>query len=179
MMSKKMNVILILVLFVVLMTAAYVVYNMAGADSDGAGVRDEVAAADFTVYDQSGHEVNLSDFRGRPVVLNFWASWCGPCRSEMPAFDKAYKAYGDDVQFMMVNLTDGMRETVESAAECIDEEGFGFPVFFDTGMEASTAYDVVSIPATYLIDAKGTLVNHVIGAMDEEALMENVRGLLE
>lgn len=178
-MSKKTNVVLILVLFIILMTAAYVVYNMAGSDFDGAGVRDEGSAADFTVYDQSGREIKLSDFRGRPVVLNFWASWCGPCRSEMPAFDVAYKAYGDDVQFMMVNLTDGMRETVESAAECIDEEGFGFPVFFDTGMEASSAYDVVSIPTTYFIDAKGTLVNHVIGAMDEEALMEKVRGISE
>lgn len=178
-MSKKMSVVLILILFAVLMTAAYVVYNMAGSDSAVTGVRDEGAAADFTVYDQSEHEVRLSDFRGRPVVLNFWASWCGPCRSEMSAFDKAYKAYGDDVQFMMVNLTDGMRETVESAAECIDEEGFGFPVFFDTGMEASSAYDVVSIPATYFIDANGTLVNHVIGAMDEESLEESISVILD
>ena len=103
-MSKKMNVILILVLFVVLMTAAYVVYNMAGADSDGAGVRDEVAATDFTVYDQSGHEVKLSDFRGRPVVLNFWASWCGPCRSEMPAFDKALYASFGSFSFITLSL---------------------------------------------------------------------------
>ncbi|MGN0703658.1 MAG: TlpA family protein disulfide reductase [Lentihominibacter sp.] len=178
-MIKKINVAFIAVLFIVLMTAAYVVYNMAGADADTDSVRDDGAAADFTVEDMSGNKVKLSDFAGRPVVLNFWASWCGPCRSEMPAFDKAYKAYGDDVQFMMVNLTDGMRETAESASECVDEEGFGFPVYLDTGMEASSAYDVVSIPATYFIDADGTLVNHVIGAMDEETLMENVHELTE
>ena len=68
-------------------------------------------APDFTVYDSQGTAVRLSDYRGTPVVLNFWASWCGPCQREMPDFDAVYQQLGEEVQFLMVNVTDGSRET--------------------------------------------------------------------
>ena len=61
-------------------------------------------AFDFTVYDEEGNAVKLSDFEGKPVVLNFWASWCGPCKSEMPDFEEAYGEYGEEIQFLMVNI---------------------------------------------------------------------------
>ena len=70
---------------------------------------------DFTVVDEEGNPVSLSDFFGKPIILNFWASWCGPCKSEMPDFEEAYLEYGDVIQFLMVNCTDGSRETVEGA----------------------------------------------------------------
>ena len=73
---------------------------------------EKVAAPDFTVYDGTGTEVRLSDYVGKPIVLNFWASWCGPCQSEMPEFDAAYEELGEDIHFLMVNMTDGSRETV-------------------------------------------------------------------
>ena len=79
-----------------------------------------VKAPDFTVLDASGNEVHLSDFVGKPVVLNFWASWCPPCKSEMPDFEAVYQACGNDVQFLMVNLTDGNQETLTSAKAYID-----------------------------------------------------------
>ena len=95
----------------------------------------KVFAPDFTVYDADGNEVHLSDFRGKPVVLNFWASWCGPCKMEMPDLEKAYQEYGDQIQFMLVDLTDGSQETVEKASAFIKEQGYTFPVFYDTAME--------------------------------------------
>ncbi|MBQ4347432.1 MAG: TlpA family protein disulfide reductase, partial [Firmicutes bacterium] len=87
-------------------------------------------APDFTVYDSEGNAVMLSDFIGKPIVLNFWASWCGPCKMEMPEFNEAYAELGEDIQFLMVNVTTG-RETQESASAFIEENGYSFPVFYD------------------------------------------------
>lgn len=132
------------------------------------------AAPDLTVYTADGTAVKLSDFKGKPVVLNFWASWCGPCKSEMPAFEAAYQSMGGDVQFLMVNLTDGVSETVETASAFLAEAGYTFPVFYDTAASANTAYDVSAIPATFFIDAEGCLVDSHTGAMDAATLQSHL-----
>ncbi len=143
--------------------------------SEASGTKEEAAyAPDFTVYDQEGNAVRLSDYRGKPVVLNFWASWCGPCRSEMPDFDEAYQEMGDEIQFLMVNLTDGSRETVEGASEFVKEQGYSFPILFDSSYEASTAYQVFSIPTTIFIDAEGYGAAQASGAIDREILQEGI-----
>ena len=139
--------------------------------TDAAGGTQEeeiVPAPDFTVENADGEQVKLSDFTGRPVVLNFWASWCGPCKSEMPGFQNLYDAYGEDVAFVMVNLTDGGRETTESAMAFVEKQGYTFPVYFDVDQEAAAAYYVTSIPATYFIDSEGNLVAYGLGALQEE-----------
>ena len=129
---------------------------------------------DFTVYDVNGNEVKLSDFVGKPIVLNFFASWCGPCKSEMPDFEAAYKERGDEVQFLMINLTDGYYETVESASSFIEQSGYTFPVFYDTSSSAAIAYSVVSIPTTYFIDAEGNIVAKATGALSAKSLAEGI-----
>lgn len=136
------------------------------------------AAPDFTVYTADGQEVKLSDFAGKPVVLNFWATWCGPCRGEMPAFDGAYGELGAQVQFLMVNLTDGTRDTVESASAFVADAGYTFPVFYDTTYAGAIAYNVTAIPATYFIDAQGNLVESHVGAMNQEVLENYLQRLL-
>lgn len=128
------------------------------------------AAPDFTVYDQAGNSYRLSDFQGMPVVLNFWASWCGPCKNEMPAFQKAFEIYGQDVHFLIVNLTDGQIETVETAYSYIDGCGYTFPVYCDTSGEAAYQYGIYSIPATYFLHADGTVEGYIPGATDLETL---------
>jgi thiol-disulfide isomerase/thioredoxin len=137
-----------------------------------------VEAPDFTVYDAEGNEVRLSDFKGKPIILNFWASWCGPCKSEMPDFDEAYGKYKEDINFLMINLTDGSRETVESASEYINSEGYSFDVYFDTETEAAIKYSVFSIPTTYFIDADGMLVTYSQGAINAEALQQGIDMIL-
>ena len=144
--------------------------------SDGAGSpkvppaeRTEPKAPDFTVFDNEGNPVKLSDYLGKPVVLNFWASWCGPCQHEMPAFQQKYLELGSEVQFLMVNLTGG-RETVDSASSFISKNGYTFPVFFDTSYSASNAFSVYSIPATYFIDAEGYIVANAVGAINEDVI---------
>ena len=135
-------------------------------------------APDFTVYDMGGNPVKLSDFIGTPVVLNFWASWCGPCKAEMPDFDEACKALEGKVQFLMVNLTDGNTETVESASGFIAQAGYSFPVFYDTASQAAMAYGIQSIPCTFFIDAQGAAVAYYTGTMPKELLDKGISMIL-
>ena len=135
---------------------------------------DQPLAPDFTVYDASGNPVRLSDFRGTPVVLNFWASWCPPCKAEMPDFQKEFEAQGQNVQFLIVNMTDGERETVDTASAYIAQQGYTFPVYFDTKYAAANAYQVRSIPATYFIDAEGYVVAQASGSIDSKTLQQGI-----
>ena len=138
----------------------------------------DTSAPDFVMYDKDGDAVRLSDFEGKPVILNFWASWCGPCKSEMPELEAAYQEYGSQIHFLMVNLTDGTNETVESASSYIAGQGYNFPVYYDTGFSGATAYGVSSIPLTLFIDANGDMVAYYLGAMSEDILLSGVALLL-
>lgn len=136
-------------------------------------------APDFTMVDGEGNEVKLSDFLGKPVVLNFWASWCGPCKSEMPDFEDAFQEYGDEINFVMVNLTDGTGETLETAKAFLEEAGYSFPVYFDTQSLGAAAYGVSSIPRTYFIDADGVAVAYAAQMIDAETLAQGISMILE
>lgn len=133
----------------------------------------------FTVTDWDSNEVQLKDFKGKPVILNFWASWCPPCVGELPYFEEAYKEYGDKVQFMIVNLTDGNRETVELAKKYITDNKYTFPVYFDTKADVAFSFSVSSIPATYLVDENGNIVGHAIGAIEKKDMEDIIKILLE
>ena len=131
-------------------------------------------APDFMVVDVEGNEHKLSDFFGKPIVLNFWASWCGPCKSEMPDFDEVYAEYKEEVHFLMVNLTDGHQETIQSAKQFIEEQGYSFPVYYDTKSEAMMAYYAYSIPMTFFIDAEGKMVAYAQSAISKEVLLQGI-----
>ncbi len=136
-------------------------------------------APDFTVYDLEGNAHALSDFRGKPVIVNFWASWCGPCKSEMPDFEEKFLEYGEEIHFLMVNLTDGSQETVDSAYSFVAGQGYTFPVYYDTALSGAVAYAVSAVPATYFIDENGALVAYGKGAMDAATLQKGIDMLLK
>lgn len=131
-------------------------------------------APDFTVYDLDGNAHKLSDFQGKPVLLNFWASWCGPCQMEMPDFQDYYEKFGEQVHFVIVNLTDGQQETVESASAFIEEKGYTFPVYYDTDIDAAAKYGVSAVPVSYFINAEGRFVAWAQGAMDADMLQQGM-----
>ena len=131
-------------------------------------------APNFTVYDLEGNQVNLTDFFGKPIIVNFWASWCGPCKMEMPDFNEAYAAYKNEIEFLMVNMTDGSRETIEKASSFIAESGYTFPVYYDTEYSAAITYSVSSLPTSYFINANGELVTYARGAIDAATLEKGI-----
>lgn len=196
-MSKRKNIIILVLVFVLLIGGASVLYTQLSKDdapdglliqgdqeknvhenqNDKSGTDDTnrqlMKAPDFTVYDGSGNKVNLSDYVGKPIVLNFWASWCGPCQSEMPDFHEKYLELGDEIHFLMVNMTGG-RETLGSAKAFISEKGYTFPVLYDTDSDAATTYNVYSLPTTYFIDAEGYLVAQATGAISADSLQKGI-----
>jgi thiol-disulfide isomerase/thioredoxin len=131
---------------------------------------NRIAAPDFNVLDSEGNSVSLSSLFGKTIVLNFWASWCPPCKAEMPDFNKVYQEMKDDVVFVMVDMIDGQIETLKSGKAFIEKQGYVFPVYYDTNQEAAIAYGISSIPTTVIIDANGMAVFGFQGTVSEQTL---------
>jgi len=133
-------------------------------------------AADFILKDLNGNSVSLSDYSGKIVVLNFWASWCPPCRQEMPDLDEFDRELrmGDDVVFFAINLTDGQRETAADVRQFINDNGYGFTVLLDEQGLLADRYNINSIPQTFVLDRNGNTSASIIGATTKEAILAKV-----
>lgn len=190
-MNSKTKTVLGILLFVVFIGAAAFAYNILSdrftpkkdwplvTDTTQQNTVEKTPAPDFTVIDSEGNEVKLSDFFGKPIVLNFWASWCPPCKAEMPHFEKIYPDVKVDIVFLMVDLVDGQRETLDTGKKFIADTGYTFPVYFDTKQEAAYAYGITSIPSTFLIDKDGNIVKWYQGGIDEETLLAGIELIKE
>ena len=121
---------------------------------------------DIKIFDRNGNEVLLSDFEGKPVILNFWATWCGYCIQEMPDFEDAYKKYGSEIEFLMINTDDG----IEKGESFIAGKGYSFPTCYDLEYNAAITYGVSGIPRTIAIDKDGNIRYNRSGMLTAEGL---------
>ena len=132
---------------------------------------DDIKALDFTLYDQYGKEHKLSDYRGKTIFLNFWATWCPPCRAEMPHIEELYKEYKENSEDVIIlgvaspNL--GQEGDQEYIKDFLKENDYTFPVMFDDGGLLSYQYGFTSLPSTLIIDGDGSITKYVPGAMDK------------
>jgi peroxiredoxin len=134
------------------------------------------AAPDFTLETPDGETVSLADLRGQVVLVNFWATWCPPCRAEMPAIQQMYERYRD--QGFTVLAVD-MQETDAQVAAFVDEMGLTFPILMDRDGSVSARYQVKALPSTFFIDREGIIQNVTLGGPMAPAFIESqVSGLL-
>lgn len=137
-------------------------------------------AIDFEIYDYEGNKVTLKDFQGKPIIINVFASWCGPCKAEMPLFENIYKAYkNEDIMLLMINMTDGQRETQKSAEDFMKNEGYTMPIYFDKDLDFSMKYNVMGIPRTLFIDKDGNIIKDHTSMIDAITLNDYIAELLK
>lgn len=149
--------------FVVLAAMSWIVYNQTHMpDNPVIGKR----APDFTVVGLDGNDMKLSDFRGRPVILNFWATWCGPCRHEMPRLERLY---ADDESDYVV-LAVSMGELPDTVRQYIERYEYTFPVGLDRNQAVGITYLVRALPSTFFIDRRGILHAIYAGEISETTL---------
>jgi thiol-disulfide isomerase/thioredoxin len=141
--------------------------------------REGFSAPDFTLELLGGGDITLSALRGKPVVVNLWASWCPPCRAEMPAIQKVYQDYqGLGLVVLGVNTTNQDNEA--DAAAFVQEYGLTFPIPLDRDGSVSARYELRGLPTTFFIDRKGIIRSVVVGGpMSEAVIRSKVEDLLK
>ncbi|MBN2655532.1 MAG: TlpA family protein disulfide reductase [Spirochaetales bacterium] len=148
--------------------------NRAGFDIPA----DTLPSVDFELMNLKGGLEALSDYRGKVVFLNFWATWCGPCQSEMPAMENVYNELKDDG---LVILAVDLAEDKDTVQAFIDERNLTFPVLLDTSGQIGAIYEARSIPTTYLIDREGSILGRAVGVRpwEDDAFMSLFRQILK
>ncbi|NWQ43795.1 redoxin domain-containing protein [Bacillus sp. EB106-08-02-XG196] len=136
------------------------------------GLKVGAKAPDFELKTLAGDTVKLSDLKGKKVMLNFWATWCPPCKAEMPAMEEFHKEAGDEVVILAVNIDPHL-----DVKAFVDENGITFPIPLDAEDKVNETYQVLSIPTTYFIDTKGNIGNKYIGAMNLDAMKQYTQDL--
>lgn len=134
------------------------------------GIEKGNLAPDFTLQTVDAKTEKLSDFRGKKVILNFWATWCPPCKAEMPHMEEFYKENHDKgITIVSVNLTTGETDP-NNVPKFISDYGLTFPVLLDKQGEAGNLYQAFTIPTSYIIDTKGVIREKIVGPMNKETM---------
>ncbi|MGN7178970.1 thiol:disulfide interchange protein [Paenibacillus sp. FSL R5-0490] len=141
------------------------------------GLEKGSLAPDFELTDMEGNPVKLSDYRGKSVLLNFWASWCPPCRAEMPHMEKLYKKYKDKkFDILAVNLTNTEKNNGD-AEKFVKELGLTFTIPMDVKGTVGADYNIMAYPTSYFIDSDGVIREKVLGALNEEYMEKEIKKL--
>lgn len=156
------------------------------AQESGGDGADETAlpAVDFTLTDQHGEVHTLSEYRGKTVFLNFWATWCGPCRNEMPEIQKLYEEYSgqDDADVVVLGIASPKHErgtSAEGIGQFLEENGYTYPVVMDESGEIFAKYGISSYPTTFMIDRDGNIYGYIRGQLSGEMMRDIIRQTIE
>lgn len=191
-MKKKVISLVIIMLLVAIMLGTYVKNQIEASkaiddnrlgyeidlENNEQGIQKGQIAPDFTLNTLSGETVTLSDLKGKKVVLNFWATWCPPCKEEMPHFQDYYESYAeeDNVEIVAVNLTysDG---SIDNIQQFVDSFELSFPILLMEDEGINNTYQILTIPSTFMIDTEGRIQNNILGPVDESLLRDLVLNL--
>lgn len=146
---KLFNILALLILFSVSATAQ---------------VKEGENAPNFTLKNLDGKEINLNQFRGKHVLINFWATWCGPCKIEMPSLEALYERFKDR-NFVLLAISNDMFGA-NIVKPFVKAHNINFPVLLDQRLKVSNAFGVVSLPTTFMIDPQGKIIGALFGAED-------------
>ena len=164
-----------------LIVAAAIIYpklrdKQAKADVESATEQELEAVPSF--YDAEGEHVDLREYLGKkPIIINCWATWCPPCKAEMPDFQRAYDSYGDEIEFFFVNVS-WSKDSREDAESFLKENGYEFPIYFDVDGELTEEYNIQGIPYTIIINKDGNLLYNAAGMMTEDQISAWIDKLL-
>jgi peroxiredoxin len=131
------------------------------------GIGAGMLAPDFTMKNLEGKEVSLKDYRGKKVMLNFWATWCPPCKEEMPAMERIYAEKSSEFEILAVNL-----DPQNNVAGFVNDNKLTFPVLLDQNGQTQQTYAIISIPTTFIIDENGIILEKQIGSMTYEQMQD-------
>ncbi|ADE71381.1 MULTISPECIES: thiol-disulfide oxidoreductase ResA [Priestia] len=166
-MKKKRLIIRTVILAVLLCAVGYTLYAQFFADKQKVSVGDK--APDFILRDVNGETHQLSDYKGKGVFLNFWGTWCKPCKQEMPAMEKQYASYKKQgVEILAVNVA----ETNIAVEQFAKQYELSFPILMDKDSQVLGAYGIDPLPTTFLIDKNGKIVDSFIGGLEESKIKE-------
>jgi thiol-disulfide isomerase/thioredoxin len=132
-------------------------------------------APSFNLTGLDGRKYSLNSIKGTPLVINFWASWCGPCKMEAPELVKLHQKYGDKIEIYAINVTKS--DSISGVHRFADEFGIEFPVLLDKDDEVSTKYRIVAIPTTFFVNKDGKIVDMIAGFGGAEVLAEKFERL--
>ncbi|WP_242136633.1 redoxin domain-containing protein [Bacillus cereus group sp. BfR-BA-01360] len=142
------------------------------------GIEVGKAAPHFELAKLDGTKVKLSDLKGKKVIVNFWATWCGPCQQEMPDMEAFYKKHKEDIEILAVNYTvSELANGTEKVRQFAEEKGVTFPILLDTDISVTTRYKVITIPTSYFINTKGIIQDKFIGPMTQKEMEKRVAKL--
>ncbi|MDO5014700.1 MAG: TlpA disulfide reductase family protein [Clostridia bacterium] len=177
--TVKKILLIAIVLISIIVIAVYITQSKKNTPTVEAPVsqtQEKEKAPDIEITDVNGKKIKLSSLKGKGIVLNFFSTHCPPCKAELPDFQKVYNEYSDNenVEFVCVSVIGALGEKQDDAKKYFEKNNFSLPLYLDEDQSASNAYNVYSIPQTYIIDKDGYIVNNHLGMVDEDTLKSDI-----
>ena len=181
-MNSKLKLALTAILLVIILAGGVFLYNKISNVEVKFDNRDKIQSKkpmpEAVVYTENDEELNLSSLKGKPMVINFWTTWCGYCKDEMPTFEKVYNEYKDKVEFILIDVLDNSEETKENGIKYRNDMNLTMPIYFDRGHTVIAKFGAPGFPTTYFIDKEGNINKVRASALTEAILVQSIEAII-